>query len=145
MSEFPLSSHQEAQLIEAIRQIESQCSAELRIHLESECQGDAFAQAVEIFAELGMEKTRYQNGILIYVAYKTRKYALLADAGIHQKVKGDYWEKLGHKMAEFFKANQFLEGLLWVLEQAGQVLIKHFPLRAGEDNPNELDDSISKN
>src|SRR5262245_65820766 len=60
----------------AIAQAEAQTSAEIRLHLEhrvpSAVGGDALVRAREVFASLGMHRTRQRNGVLIYLALADR-------------------------------------------------------------------------
>jgi len=42
--------------------------------------------AKQAFAKLGLTATREHNGVLFFVAVRERKFAVLGDSGINQKV-----------------------------------------------------------
>ena len=54
-------------------------SAEIRVHLDHRCPGDAMARAIALFERLGMHAHRLRNGVLIYVAVQDRKLAVIGD------------------------------------------------------------------
>ena len=90
-----LPAEQQQQIIDAIKNAELATSGEIRVHIEGVCpNGDPMARAVEVFEHLGMHKTREQNGVLFYVAIDDRKFAVIGDKGIDQKVPAHFWEDI---------------------------------------------------
>ena len=53
---------------------------------------DAIAAAQAQFAALGMDKTAERNGVLIYVAPRVRKFAIIGDAGVHTRCGDEFWQ-----------------------------------------------------
>jgi uncharacterized membrane protein len=88
-----------------------------------------------------MRATRDHNGILFFVVPSRRRFAVIGDEGIHQKVGQEFWEKLVAAMSEDFKAGKFNEGLVSGIEEAGRLLRVHFPYQGAKD-VNELPDDI---
>ena len=78
----------------AVRVAEGHTSAEVRVHLDHRCKGDALEKAVAVFERLGMHKTADRHGVLIYVAVTDRKLAVIGDRGIHERVGEDYWRRV---------------------------------------------------
>ncbi len=126
---------------QAIQNAELQTSGEIRVHIDKICRGNVLDRASEIFAELHMHETALRNGVLIYLAYDTRKFAILGDVGINQIVPENFWDDIKVRMQIKFRAGQFADGLVEAVHMAGQKLIDHFP--KGENNPNELVNHIS--
>lgn len=137
------SPEQEQKLIEAIQTAEKNTSGEIRIHVEPTCEEDPFAQALAMFKELEMHHTKDANGVLFYIAYESKKFAIVADEGINTKVADNFWEEIKEEMQKSFKANQFIEGISAGVLKAGKQLQQHFPYQEGQDK-NELSDDISK-
>lgn len=128
-------------IVAAIKEAESKTSGEIRVHIESYCKGDVLDRAAAVFAKLEMHKTEQRSGVLFYLATEDRKFAILGDVGINQKVPADFWTNIKDQMANKFRNGEFAEGLANGILMAGEQLQKHFPKSA--DNPNELSDDIS--
>jgi len=77
---------EEARIADAIRAAERGTSGEIRLYVEDYCQRDHPAErAQELFQLFGMYNTQNRNAVLIYLAEKSRQFALWGDAGIHEK------------------------------------------------------------
>jgi len=125
----------------AIQQAENQTSGEIRVHLEKNCTGNVLDRAAEVFAHLEMQKTKLRNGVLFYLAYEDRKFAILGDAGINTTVPENFWDDIKIRMQTKFRAGHFIEGLCEGVELAGNQLKTNFP-RANDDI-DELPNHIS--
>ena len=128
------------QIIGAIREAESKTSGEIRVFISRKEVEDAVAAAQTQFVELGMEKTRERNGVLIFVAPRVHKFAVVGDAGVHTRCGPDFWQKLTAEMSGHFKSSDFTRGIIHGVKKAGQLLAKHFPHRP--DDQNELSDEV---
>jgi uncharacterized membrane protein len=125
----------------AIKEAEHNTSGEIRVHIESEIKGDVLDRAAYLFEYLNMHKTAQRNGVLFYLATKTRKFAILGDAGINASVPADFWNEIKEKMGASFAEGKFAEGLSQGILSAGEQLKKHFPYE--KNDVNELSDEIS--
>jgi uncharacterized membrane protein len=125
----------------AIMNAELDTSGEIRVHIENTCPGEVMDRAMVIFQKLEMEKTDNRNGVLIYLAVKNRKFAIIGDEGIHRIVTETYWDSIKNKMLEHFRENRFTEGLIEAITDTGKQLKKHFPYKTSDVN--ELSDEIS--
>ena len=135
-------SHQEqADVLAAISDAESQTSGEIRLHLESRCKGDVLDRAAMIFETLAMHKTALRNGVLFYLATEDRKFAILGDGGINAVVPEGFWNEAKDTVIAGLAAGNPSEGLASGIRLAGQQLSAHFPLEANDIN--ELSNDIS--
>jgi uncharacterized membrane protein len=132
---------QQEYIRQAIMNAELDTSGEIRVHIENTCKDDVMDRALLIFKKLGMEKTESRNGVLIYLAVKNRKFAIIGDEGIHAVVTDNFWENIKHKMLNHFRENKFTEGLEEAITETGKQLKKYFPHQANVVN--ELPDDIS--
>jgi uncharacterized membrane protein len=129
------------QIKNAIRAAELNTSGEVRVHIEKHCKEDVLDRAAYIFEKLEMHKTELRNGVLFYLAIEDRKFAILGDAGINQKVPENFWEEIKMKMQQQFQEGNFTKGLSEGIRDAGNQLKVHFPYQ--QDDVNELSDEIS--
>jgi uncharacterized membrane protein len=93
-----------------------------------------FDLAVKNFYELGMDKTKDKTGVLIYLLISDKKFQIIGDKGINQKVSKEFWDILAMKMAEYFKDNKFVEGICHTVKEVGVVLKREFPMKPGDTN-----------
>ncbi len=126
---------------QAIMNAELDTSGEIRVHIENNCSGDVLDRAAFIFKQLGMNNTELRNGVLIYLAVKNRRFAIIGDTGIHQVVPENYWNDIKSNMLNQFRENRFTDGLLEAIAATGIQLKKHFPHH--RDDVNELSDDLS--
>lgn len=124
----------------AISRAEKRTSGELRIFIEDRSEDGPLDRAAFLFGKLGMDKTALRNGVLIYLAFSDRKFSIIGDYGIHEKVGPEFWDNIKIKMVNHFKLGRMFEGLMDAVHDAGEALAKHFP-HASEDR-NELPDDI---
>ncbi|MFP4845368.1 TPM domain-containing protein [Winogradskyella sp. PE311] len=137
-----LTAKQEEEIVEAIRLAESETSGEIRVHIEQHCDIDAYERALEVFHILKMDNTKYQNGVLLYVAVDNKAFVIFGDKGINDSVDNNFWNSTRDKIAIQFKTLNFEQGLIDGIKEAGKVLSHHFPWEHGDRN--ELDNTISK-
>ena len=125
----------------SVQNAELNTSGEIRVHIEEVCKVDVLDRAAYLFQKLGMAKTQLRDGVLIYLAIKDRKFAIIGDAGINAKVPADFWDKAKTIMLNDFKEGLFTEGLCKAVLLAGEQLRQHFPHQS--DDINELPDEVS--
>ena len=129
-------------LVMAIKEAEKNTSGEIRVHMESFTNGkNVLDRAVEVFHMLEMEKTELRNGVLIYVALEDKKFAIIGDKGINEKVGEYFWEKEKEELLKYFKEDKILEGVEYFINIIGTKLKEYFPYQ--DDDVNELSDDIS--
>ena len=129
------------QVVTAIETAELNTSGEVRVHLDDKCKGEVLDRAAYVFEKLEMHKTEQRNGVLFYLAVQDKKFAILGDAGINQKVSDNFWEEIKSDVISKFKKGDFAGGLSSGIVKAGEQLKAHFPYQ--EDDVNELDNEIS--
>ena len=141
MSELFFSKEQQDKIVDAIKEAELNTSGEIRVHIEPNCSTDAVERAKQVFEELKMDQTDQKNGVLFYLAYQDKKFAILGDKGIHQIVTDAFWNEEKEFMKNHFSQKQFTEGLCIAIKKAGQKLKEHFPYQTNDTN--ELSNDIS--
>jgi uncharacterized membrane protein len=125
----------------AVAEAEMNTSGEVRVCIEKTCSDNPLDRAAKYFAQLEMHKTKFRNGVLIYVATVDRKFAIIGDSGINTVVPADFWDSTKENMLNHFKYGNLVEGIISGVTQAGEQLKKYFPHLLNDRN--ELPDDIA--
>jgi len=136
------SNKEKEQIVAAIEEAEKRTSGEIRVHVESGSGKDPIIRAKEVFEKLGMVKTDLRNGVLIYLAAKERRFAIIGDQGIDKVVPANFWGDTKEEMGRLFKEGRFADGVCYGIRSAGEHLAVHFPYQRGDVN--ELSNEISE-
>jgi uncharacterized membrane protein len=136
-----LSKLEHDRIIQAIRRAESKTSGEIRVLIQrGKLSRDPFLEAQKKFHRLGMHKTRERNAVLVFVAPRVHKFAVIGDQAIHEKCGDQFWQCVVEKMRTHFQNEKFSDALAEAVEEIGDVLASNFP-RTREDR-NELPDDV---
>lgn len=139
-------------LAQAVRTSEAQHSGEIRIYVEGGLplsylwRDDPLPQivrqrALSQFGKLRVWDTTHNNGVLIYLLLAEHAIEIVADRGLNDKVPLDTWQVLLDTMRGNFQRGEFETGLTQAVAAVSGLLVAHFPLATGTDNPNELPDA----
>ena len=128
-------------MVEAIQKAEQNTSGEIKVHIENHCRGDVKERSLVVFKILRLNKTKLRNGVLIYLAVKDRKFAILGDEGINNVVGEGFWNDVKDLMQSHFKEGRFADGLEQGILRCGEKLQTYFPSQS--DKINEIPDDIS--
>ena len=124
----------------SIKEAELNSSGEIRLFIEDVCGDNVLDRAAFIFKKLNMDQTKHRNGVLFYLAFTSRQFAILGDSGIHSTVHKDFWHDIKHEMQHHFTEGDFVTGLNKGIRMAGEALKKNFPHQ--KNDMNELPDDI---
>jgi uncharacterized membrane protein len=101
---------------------------------------DPVDRAAEVFFGLKMEQTEDRNGVILYVAMKHHQLAIFGDEGIHKIVGTEFWNAEVQKILREFNATHYVDGIIAIVNDIGEALVKHFPYE--QEDKNELPDNI---
>src|ERR1700678_3831774 len=99
-------------IVGAIREAEQKTSGEIRVLISHKSVADPVAAAQKEFVRLGMTKSPEKNGVLIFVAPRTHKFAVIGDEGVHSKCGDEFWRELAKAMTDYFRKSEFTEGII---------------------------------
>ena len=131
-------------IVKAIAQAEACSRAEVRVHVSNQAVDDPHKAAAAQFEKLGMTATAERNGVLIYVAPRSQKFAIIGDSGIHQSCGQSFWQEVAAAMEADFRAGRFTDGILKGLARTGEALGTYFPRKEGVCDINELKDEVTE-
>ena len=126
---------------EAIRSAEKQTSGEICVSVSLLFWGNVQKAAEKAFVRMGLTRTRERNAVLFFVVPSRRKFVVLGDAGIHEKVGQEFWHRMVHLVSDKFRERDFTDGLVDGIAAVGEQLAIHFPYNADGDK-NELQDEV---
>jgi len=125
----------------AIEAAESRTSGEIRVAISRfYFWGDVRRAADIAFHRLHIDRTRHRNGVLLFVAPRLRRFAVVGDMAIHGHVTPAFWNDLADDLSAAFRAGDRTGGLERAVASIGERLAQHFPPDpdAGNELPNEV-------
>ena len=125
----------------AIRSAERRTSGQIRVAVARfYFWGDVRRAAETAFARLGMHRTRRRNGVLLYLAPKRRRFAVIGDTGVHERVTDTFWSRISKMLEAELHAGDLTAGLEHAIASIGERLAEHFP--PDPHDTNELPDRV---
>jgi uncharacterized membrane protein len=119
-------------VVQAILAAEAKTSGEIRVMVVRHKVQDPVAAAQAYFDKLGMASSPHRNSVLILVAPRSRRFAVIGDSGPHDKCGDAFWSSLAETMGGYFKRREFTEGIVHGVDRAGELLARTFPRTAGD-------------
>lgn len=136
-----LSKLEHERIVSAIREAESKTSGEIRVFIQrGKLSVDPLIVAQKKFQRLGMHKTRERNAVLIFLAPRAHKFAVVGDKAIHEKCGEQFWQHVVSGMRTHFQNENFSRAIVESVEEIGKLLSAHFPRTSADAN--ELPDEI---
>jgi uncharacterized membrane protein len=74
-------------IVEAIRDAEQKTTGVIHISISPRRVDDAVAAAQSEFLRLGLNQSKEHNGVLIFVAPRSRKFAVIGGEAVHAKCR----------------------------------------------------------
>jgi uncharacterized membrane protein len=129
-------------ITQAIADAELKTSGEIRVFVSHHTVADPAAAARKHFLRLKMDRTRDRNAVLIFVAPKSHKFAIVGDVAAHQRAQDAFWTQLAAEMSEHFKRSAWTDAIVHTIRRVGELLSEHFPRRAADVN--QLPDKLER-
>ena len=118
-------------VVAAIHDAEHKTSGEIRVSISPKHIEDPVAAAQAEFLRLGMNQSPERNGVLIFVAPRAHKFAVIGDEAVHAKCGDEFWRQLADAMSGYFRKAEFTPGIIHGVQKAGDLLAEHFPRQRG--------------
>ncbi len=92
------------------------------------------------FYQAGLNKTKGQTGILLFISWRERQAVVLADEEISRHCKPEVFNEVVKELVQGAKTNRLAEGYARAIGICADILEKHIPLQP--DDVNELKDHL---
>lgn len=132
------------QIADSIAEAEKLTSGEIHVHVAKHSRENVMESATLAFESLGMTKTRFRNGVLLFFATKDRKFAIIGDKGINDIVGQGFWDDAVSLITNGFASGSPIDAVCEAIRLCGSKLSANFPSEENEEDelPNEV--SFSK-
>ncbi len=116
-----------ARIERAVRAAERGTTGHIVVRIVPEKSLDAFDRARQEFEQAGLHTARARNASMILVAPVARKYAVLGDKALHERVGDAFWKSLVDEMRPYFASDRSVEAIVFAIDRIGTELHRHFP------------------
>ena len=128
----------------AVQEAEKRTSGEIRVKVIQQCdedlKGNLEQQALRDFEREGLHNTKDKTGVLVLVVLRERRFRIIGDSGIYEKLPQSYWNELARRLSILFAAGDFASGICRVVSDIGKELASFFPRQ--KDDVDELPDYV---
>ncbi len=114
-------------IVAAIREAEPKTTGQIRVSITQKHVDDPVVAAQQEFLRLGLNQSLERNSVLIFVAPRAHKFAVIGDEAVHTKCGDEFWRELAEAMAGYFRKSEFTPGIVHGVQKAGELLAEHFP------------------
>ena len=116
-----------SRVVAAIAEAERKTSGRIRVLIARHRTKVPVAAAKRHFDQMGLSKAPERNGVLIFLAPRSRSFAVIGDQGVHDRCGEAFWRELVAAMSGHSRKGDFTAGLVHGIEKAGELLAAHFP------------------
>ena len=127
-------------IVAAIAAAEKRTSAPVRVYVSHRKRVDALAFANRRFLKLKMDRTPLRNAVMIFLAPRTHKFAVVGDVAVHAKCGDGFWRSVVAAMEPLLKGGDFTEAIVVGVTNVADVLAEHFPPLSRDRN--DLSDAV---
>lgn len=124
----------------AIRDVERQTTAELKVIVRRFCWKNLKSTARRAFRKFGLDQTRDRNAVLIYVVLANQELLIFGDRGIHERVPDGFWIAVKDEILASIPVQGLSVALVQGIQRIGAEMAVHFPRR--DSDTNELPDRV---
>lgn len=93
---------------------------------------DAFDRARGEFERIGLHRHVSANASLILVAPKARRFAVIGDRALHERVGDAFWQNVVEGSRPFFARGAITDGIVYAVGRVGEALHAHFANPPGD-------------
>ena len=88
---------------------------------------DAFERAKREFVRVGLHRHAHANAALILLAPQARRFAIVGDRALHERVGDAFWRDVVAESEPYFARGALRDGVIHAVGRLGEALRAHFP------------------
>jgi uncharacterized membrane protein len=113
----------------AIDEVQLHTTAEIHVYVTRDASLNPLTDATAQFHRMKLDRTAHRNSVLLFVAPRSKTFALYGDAGIHHQIKHAEWERIIDEMKPLFRTGDLAAAITHGVREVGAALAAHFPRR----------------
>lgn len=110
----------------AIAKAEAGTSGRIAVRVIPDPAVDALDRAKHEFARIGLHRHDSANAALILVAPQARRFAIIGDRALHERVGDEFWNDVVRASQPYFARGELSDGVIIAVGRLGEVLKAHF-------------------
>jgi uncharacterized membrane protein len=118
---------QRAAIAQAIKEAEAGTTGRILVRVIPDRDVEAFDRAKHEFGRARLHHHVTRNAALILVAPAARKFAVLGDRALHERVGETFWRDVVDETQPYFARGAVDEGVLHAVARIGSALREYFP------------------
>lgn len=115
-----------ARIAQAIAHAEEGTTGRIAVRVIPDKSVDAFERATHEFARTGLDRHHAANAALVLIAPNARRFAVVGDRALHQRVGDAFWESVVRESQPFFERGDLTGGAVHAVGRVGEALHAHF-------------------
>ncbi len=117
----------EKRVREAIVRAEAATTSPIAVSIVPHVAGDVHAAALRALHRRGLSRARDRNAVHFFVVPSRREFAVVGDAGAHERLGQEAWKSVAATVENHFRLGDPTAGLVAGIEEVGRLLARHFP------------------
>lgn len=118
-----------AEITRALAEAEEGTTGRIGVRVIPDRNVDAFERAKREFVRVGLHRHSNANAALILVAPKARRFAIIGDRALHQRVGDAFWQDIVEEAQPYFARGAVADGIVYAIGRIGAALHQHFAQR----------------
>ena len=115
-----------ATIARAIAAAEDATTGRIAVRIVPDRSVDALQRAVHEFERAGLHRHDAANAALVLLAPNARRFAVVGDRALHERVGDAFWNAVVAESAPYFERGERVEGILHAVGRIGEALHAHF-------------------
>lgn len=117
---------QRDEIARAIKAAEAGTTGRIAVRVIPDENVEAFERAQHEFGEIGLHRHEHGNAALILVAPKARRFAVIGDRALHERVGDEFWNSVVEGSRPYFARGETVPGIVYAVGRVGEALRAHF-------------------
>jgi len=121
-----VTAQERSRIAQAIAAAEAHTTGRIAVRLIPDKGVDAFERAKREFGRHGLHLHAHENAAMVLVAPKARRFAVVGDRALHERVGDQFWNDVVTEMRPYFAREAIADAIVHAVERIGTVLHQHF-------------------
>jgi uncharacterized membrane protein len=124
-----------AKIVRALAEAEDGTTGRIGVRIVPDSSVDAFERAGREFKRAGLHRHENANAALILVAPNARRFAIVGDRALHQRVGDAFWQDVVKQTRPYLERGEVYDGIVYAIGLIGKALHAHFAEPQVEGRP----------